>query len=1035
MNEQQKTKPQYGRRLLVNILDDVARKDPQRTWLMIPRSGHTSDGWKPVTFKTAANAINRIARKLTEIMGTPAKGQFPTIAYIGPSDVRYVIIMFGAVKAGYKALFLSPRNSHEAQHSLLERTDCHMLLFAPSSKALIQPWLQERHLDSVQVSSVEVWLDERPVPPFPCNKTWDEARWDPLVVLHTSGSTGIPKPIVVRQGMLSIDDAFHDLPDKHGTRFFTTEVASRIKRLLIPLPLFHARGLYVTSVMPLHWNTTMVLGVGNRPLSSDLVVEYLKSVDVDGIGLPPSILEEMSLDPEQTKTLAKLKLAIFLGGELAPEVGDKLVRSGVGLANVIGTTEFAPYPLYWQPNPELWRWFIFNSEVFGCDWRKTDEDSVSEQVIVRKDKDPGLQGFFYTFPDTTEYNTRDLYRKHPTLPDHWIYHGRSDNIIVFSNGEKLNPISIEAIVVAHPAVKGALVVGTKRFQPALIVEPAGSYPQDKKQEGALLDKVWPLVVQANRQTVAHGQIGRKFVALSDPEKPFLRTGKGTIQRAATLKLYEDDIDEIYKEAVEASSVETTRVDVSSEGGLVISIINIFTTSLDLDATKLGPDTDLFSAGVDSLQVINAARLLRSSLDAEGIHVSTSKLATRVIYSNPTPRRLAHYLFMVVREGDTSSESAAQHEIHAMKSQIAKYTSDLPVAKQNKPPPEDNEQTILLTGSTGALGSYLLDFMLSSPRVKKVICLNRSEDGRARQERMSQARGLSTSFDKAEFYHADLGQFHLGLGKEAYDDIRDHVDRIIHNQWPVNFNMSVESFEPHVRGVRHLVDLSAHAKKRGPTVFISSISVAEDWKETGPVPEESLRDLTIAHMGYGRSKLVSSLIIEEATCQSGVPTEIIRVGQIAASSVSLGVLPSDLGIMDVVDWTPIERIAKMVLEASGVVTPVPISEVKGYFHGVNAKTTTWEKLAPAVKEFYGGKIKKLVPFTEWIEIIEKSAAGTDDVREVPAIKLLDTYKAWSRAGGKHIDFAMTRTAARSKAMAESEPVSPELMRNWCRQWAF
>ncbi len=71
---------------------------------------------------------------------------------------------------------------------------------------------------------------------------------------------------------------------------------------------------------------------------------------------------------------------------------------------------------------------IINSEDFGADWRKVeDETDVYQLVCVRKDKDPGLQGFFYTFPDENEYDTKDLYKRHPTLPDHWIYYGRSDS--------------------------------------------------------------------------------------------------------------------------------------------------------------------------------------------------------------------------------------------------------------------------------------------------------------------------------------------------------------------------------------------------------------------------------------------------------------------------------------------------------------------------------------------------------------------------------------------------------------------------------
>ena len=106
--------------------------------------------------------------------------------------------------------------------------------------------------------------------------------------------------------------------------------------------------------------------------------------------------------------------------------------------------------MYFQPNPKLWQWFIFNSEMIGADWRKVEgSEDIYQLVIVRKDKHPGFQGVFYTFPELDEFDTKDMYKPHPTLPHHWIYCGRSDKIIVFSNGEKLNPVTIEETVVDH----------------------------------------------------------------------------------------------------------------------------------------------------------------------------------------------------------------------------------------------------------------------------------------------------------------------------------------------------------------------------------------------------------------------------------------------------------------------------------------------------------------------------------------------------------------------------------------------------------
>ncbi|RKU46996.1 hypothetical protein DL546_007719 [Coniochaeta pulveracea] len=104
---------------------------------------------------------------------------------------------------------------------------------------------------------------------------------------------------------------------------------------------------------------------------------------------------------------------------------------------------------------------MFDSEVMGAEWRPlAEKPEVRELVVRRQDlQDPGNQAVFYTFPDLSEWSTKDLYSPHPTLPDHWLYRGRADTVIVFSNGEKLNSLTLEDVIVGHPAVKGALVVG------------------------------------------------------------------------------------------------------------------------------------------------------------------------------------------------------------------------------------------------------------------------------------------------------------------------------------------------------------------------------------------------------------------------------------------------------------------------------------------------------------------------------------------------------------------------------------------------
>lgn len=651
-----------------------------------------------------------------------------------------------------------------------------------------------------------------------------------------------------------------------------------------------------------------------------------------------------------------------------------------------------------------------------------------------------------------------MYKPHPTIPDHWIYYGRSDNIIVFSNGEKLNPVTIEEIVVGHPEVKGVLVVGTGRFQPGLLIEPTKSPANDEEAE-KLLDRIWPYVDRANKETVAHGHIGREFMALANPSKPFLRAGKGTVQRAGTLKLYADEIDKTYEGVEKRFEAVAPHIDISSEDSLVESIKEIFQTRLNFKG-NLDQDTDFFSAGIDSLQVINASRLLRSALEESGVHIDPSTLATRAIYGHPTPRKLGQYIYSVLQEGDESKLGRnEEHELQAMQALWEKYTSDLPTKGERRPDPEDKDQTVILTGSTGMLGSYILDIMTKSPMVKKVICLNRAQDGGAKQQAKAvEDRGLSPDYvSKAEFLHADMSRSDFGLASDVYERLLSEADRLIHNAWTVNFNIPVESFEPHIRSIRNIADFATSSSKRVAVVFISSIGTADHWdNKNGQVPEARLEDLRLAGGGYGRSKMVGSLILDDAAKAGGFPAAIIRVGQIAgpesdagcwnkhewlpsiiASSLHMKALPSHLGIMNRVDWTPAERIANLVLEVAGVSQKVIADDINGYYHGVNPSATTWEELAPAVQEFYGKeRIPELISFGDWVQRLEQSqGSDAQALDKNPGIKLLDSYRGMADAGKEPVVFDTKRTTEHSATMKATNVVTPEVMKHWCKQWGF
>jgi hypothetical protein len=158
--------------------------------------------------------------------------------------------MVAAIKAGYKVriatsqpfsheltgqvLFISPRNSQEGQINLFDKTDCHILAFPKSHHNTAQPWLEERNMKAIEVGDMDRWFPEKEVHHFPYNKTYEDAEWDPVVVLHTSGSTGLPKPVIARVGMISVGDAWSQLGEFQGGKFLFNGWAERAKRHFLP---------------------------------------------------------------------------------------------------------------------------------------------------------------------------------------------------------------------------------------------------------------------------------------------------------------------------------------------------------------------------------------------------------------------------------------------------------------------------------------------------------------------------------------------------------------------------------------------------------------------------------------------------------------------------------------------------------------------------------------------------------------------------------------------------------------------------------
>lgn len=120
---------------------------------------------------------------------------------IGHSDLDWVVSVFGLVRAGYAVLTLSPRLSPPAVLKLLDETRCKCLLYGklPHLAQLIDQIGTPNSIQSQPIlSRIGYDSPDGNEPLFFREVNRNEEREKVVIIMHSSGSTGLPKPIYTK---------------------------------------------------------------------------------------------------------------------------------------------------------------------------------------------------------------------------------------------------------------------------------------------------------------------------------------------------------------------------------------------------------------------------------------------------------------------------------------------------------------------------------------------------------------------------------------------------------------------------------------------------------------------------------------------------------------------------------------------------------------------------------------------------------------------------------------------------------------------
>lgn len=641
---------------------------------------------------------------------------------------------------------------------------------------------------------------------------------------------------------------------------------------------------------------------------------------------------------------------------------------------------------------------------------------------------------------------------------------------------------MEQAISTHPKVKSVLVLGSMRFQAALLVELEEAETLSTSQRAQIIEELWPTIQNANADCPCHAQIKKFYITFINPAKPMLRSAKGTIQRRPTLQLYEKEIDKLYADAEQLSVLDMEDLDISElsidykDSEAVASFLSE-TVSSFMESKGFTEDENFFLNGMDSLQALQMTRRFKAVLPIPDLEIST-------VYANPTIKLLTKAIVELADQGHASEVSKQLLRNEMVDRTIQEYTSlvediaqsaTLQALAKRDSGVELNGRVVLLTGSTGAIGCYLVQALLSDPSVLHIYCLNRSEDSEALQKKRLQARGLPADIPatRVTFLKAELDKPQLGFDSKIYSRLQQTVTNVIHNAWPVNFNLTLPTFAPHLHGVVNLLKLTSSTTHPSHIMFISSVSSVMASPEN-PIPERIITDSSAPlAMGYGQSKYIAERILGYAASIKLPNTDVtvVRVGQVAgpaflpgmwnrwewfpslvASSLHLGMIPTSLGNgrNNHIDWVPIDVLADTLVEfALGDHEPETARRegAARVLHPQNPKPTTWDQLRPLVIKAQKSARKakgqaediKEVPLGTWIERVRQDASTLDTSAKLeamlqvnPAVKLLDFYQGLL-VGDEVSAMDGQRALQASKHLSVLDGIHADWVHKWVGNW--
>ncbi|MCI3939184.1 amino acid adenylation domain-containing protein [Chryseobacterium aahli] len=688
---------------------------------------------------------------------------------------------------------------------------------------------------------------------------------NPAYVIYTSGSTGMPKGVIISH------HSFYNFVQYQAK---VLDLSADNITLQFASPSFDAAIIDIWT--PLIKAAKMHLYPNNKIVGEPLL-DFIVTHNIDTIPLmPPMVLASLPLN----KPIGNLQ-TIAIGGEACTENTIKSWYKKIRLINSYGPTEatvaVSNFEFKEEINPKIIGTAMPFVDVFLLDenLKPVTDGTVGEIYIggsqlalgyLHREED--TQKSFIQAPEwlldqlnngRTLYKTGDmaLRREDGNLE----FFGRKDDQVKI-RGYRIELAEIEYNISKLPQITQSAVKVQRKENglPALIA--FIQLATDEDQAKVLQN------IKAKLQQVMPAYMLPDKIFIVD-QMPLNHAGK---------------IDKKLLEIPE-NQAKNSNLPKWKEDNLTQIVTHIWKDLLSLE--DVNEKDDFFELGGHSLLLAQMHMLLpepvRNLISLPELYIYTTisalvkEVENRMIKTEISQKSKAEMMI---------SELIKDSELHI----------DFTINESPNPEILKNPKSIFLTGTTGFVGSHLLEELLKQTSAN-IYCLVRassSEEGLERIKNTFEKFKLSWSSDYDSRIIAmtgDLSLPHFGMENENYNFITNHIEVIYHSGSSVSYVQPYSLIKKsNIDGLHNIIDLAVTGKIKF-LMLLSSMGVFS-WgrpftKKTWMYEDDSIDQNMAAvsrDLGYIKSKWVMESIAEKVR-QKGLPITNFRLGFAVCHSTS------------------------------------------------------------------------------------------------------------------------------------------------------